>query len=238
MPQGATATVADPATERGMGMSGVRSVNMVAKHGRLPGTRQLVVCAGDSITRGQVSSDWVGTLAGRLAPAGCELVNAGVNGNLAWNVAARLDAVIACSPDVVTLLVGTNDVIATLSPSSEASYRREQRLPERPTLDWYRSNVALILGRLAMETSARVAVIEIPPLGEDPGSLVNARVGRYNDVLHEVADAAGVPVLPLFDRLVDLLPVGHVPPPYTGSRTPILVAAVEHLLLRRPWDRA
>ena len=206
------------------------------RRGRAPATRLLVVCAGDSITHGVMSADFLSLLRGRLGGDGCEFVNAGINGNLAWNVLQRLDAVIACRPDAVTLLVGTNDVLATLGPAWETTYRRQQHIPVTPTLDWYRENVAAILARLGAETGARVAVLDLPPLGEDLGSEINGRIGEYNDALREVAGDAGVRVLPLHDRLVALLPDGHTPPPFEGRRDLMGSALARRLVLRRSWD--
>jgi lysophospholipase L1-like esterase len=83
----------------------VRRPRAVVADGRRPGTSTLVACVGDSLTAGQLSADWVGMLAERLGPQGYEFVDAGVNSQLAWNVPQRLDEVIACDPEVVTLLV-------------------------------------------------------------------------------------------------------------------------------------
>mgnify|MGYP000845561695 CR=1 FL=1 len=196
----------------------------------------LVACLGDSITQGQVSANYVRRLADRWRPSGVEVLNAGVNGDLAYNIAARLDPVIQRSPDVVTLLVGTNDVNAQFDDLWLARYRKDQRLPVRPTLQWYAEQVDLILSRLAAQTSARVAVLEIPPLGEDLASRMNALVNDYNARLHEVAAGHGVPVLPLHDRLVAMLPTGRSAPTYEGRMRPVMTAGVRHVVLRQSWD--
>jgi lysophospholipase L1-like esterase len=196
----------------------------------------LVACLGDSITKGSVSANYIDLLARRTASDAFEFVNAGVNGNLAWNVLQRLDAVIARHPDVVTLLIGTNDVNATLNEKWQGRYRKEQGLPVRASLGWYRENVAAILDRLADETAARLLVVEIPMLGEDLSSTLNQRIDEYNVALHEVCAERGLPCLPLHDRLVALMPPDHVPPPYTGDRMLIVKSLVSHLLLRRSWD--
>jgi hypothetical protein len=75
-----------------------------------------VACVGDSITEGVGSADWVAMLRDRVGPQDVQVVNAGVAGDLAWNVLQRLDAVIQCEPDMVSLMVGTNDV--ALEPKS------------------------------------------------------------------------------------------------------------------------
>jgi acyl-CoA thioesterase I len=207
----------------------------VASTGR-PGTTRTVVCVGDSSTHGRSSGDHVAELQRRSGPGGTRFVNAGVDGDLAWNVLQRLDRVVACRPDVVTLLVGTNDVLATLDARREAFYRRRKHIPRTPTLDWYRECVDAVLGRLRSETTARLAVLDLPPLGEDLSGETNRRVGAYDAALREVAAAHGVPVLPLHDRLVAMLPPGHRPPPFDGSSAVMLKATFAHLLLRRSLD--
>lgn len=77
--------------------------------------------------------DWVALLKARLGPMGLEFVNAGRNGNLAWNVLQRLDDVIHCRPDAVTLLIGTNDIAATYSRAAARNYRIQQHIPQTPT---------------------------------------------------------------------------------------------------------
>lgn len=201
------------------------------------GAPRLVACVGDSITSGQVSANYVRLLERTWGPSGVRFVNAGVNGDLAYNVAQRLDGVIAQQPDVVTLLVGTNDVNARYDEAWRARYRKDQNLPVDPSLPWYAEQVGIILGRLAAETDARVAVLTIPPLGERLDSRMNGLVQEYNDALATVAASHGATLLPLHDRLVRLLPRDHIPPPYEGNDRLVVTAAARHLLLRRSWDR-
>lgn len=214
----------------------VRRPRAVLAEGRRPGTSTLVVCVGDSITAGQVSADWVGLLAERLGPQGYEFVNAGINGELAWNVLQRLDEVIACDPDVVTLLVGSNDVMATLSPAHQVRYRMMQSLPQPPTLEWYRENVDRILDRLTTETHARLVVLEVPLLGEDPDSDNNRRVQRYNAALRERCEDRGVACLPLNRKLAESLPPERRAPDRSGATGPMAAAAAKHLLLGQEWN--
>jgi acyl-CoA thioesterase I len=206
------------------------------RRGRASGTRTLVVCAGDSFTHGVMSADYLAQLRGRLGADGYEFVNAGINGSLAWNVLRRVDDVVACRPDAVTLLVGTNDVLGTLGPAWETTYRRQQHIAVTPTLAWYVENLRQIVDRLLAETGARLAMLDLPPLGEDLASETNDRVRAYNAALREVAAAAGVPVLPLHDRLVAMLPQGRNPPPFEGRRELMGSALVRRLVLGRSWD--
>jgi hypothetical protein len=59
-------------------------------------SERLVVCLGDSNTQGQFSANYVTRLQGRWPEL--QFVNAGVNGQLAYNIAQRLDDVVAQDP--------------------------------------------------------------------------------------------------------------------------------------------
>lgn len=201
-----------------------------------PTSPRVVVCVGDSITRGQVSSNYVKRLQRQWGPKGFTLVNAGVNGDLAYNVAARLDDVIARRPDLVTLLVGTNDVNSQFNDAWRARYRKDQKLPADPTRDWYGQHIDQILARLRDETTAHIAVLDIPLLGEDLTSRMNHLVDDYNTTLHDIAGRHGASCLPLHDRLVTQLPTGHIPPPYTGDVKIVMKAAARHMLVRQSWN--
>lgn len=181
-----------------------------------------------------MSADWTTELQARLPHD--RVVNAGVGGDLARNLLARLDEVVACDPDVVIVLIGTNDVVAGMDQTWLADLRRGRSIPVEPHLDGYRTCLTEIVHRLHTETRAHVALVELPMLGEHLGSAANLRVGEHNAVIHRVAAATGTPVLPLHERLVAALPAGHRPAPFDGSRRTAVRATVARRLLRRSWD--
>jgi acyl-CoA thioesterase-1 len=92
---------------------------------------RLVVCLGASIVQGKISSNFVDALRQRLGAEGYRFVNAGVAGYEAFNVLTHLDTVIDHRPDDIVILVGTNDVTATLSPTL-ARLSRLTKDPPRP----------------------------------------------------------------------------------------------------------
>lgn len=145
-----------------------------------------VVGLGASIVQGSVSASFTRPLAARLG-AQWEVVNAGRNGELAWNALRRVPEVARCAPDDVLVLVGSNDVMASLGPREERMYRRLMRLPERPTLAFYRQSLARIADELRARTSARITLCTLPFLGEVLDSEVNAKVRTYNETIREVA---------------------------------------------------
>lgn len=202
-----------------------------------PGSQTLVACVGDSITRGQVSSNYVALLDRRFGASGFEFVNFGVNGDLAYNVAQRLDAVIARRPDVVTLLVGGNDVNSRFDERWQQRYMKDQKLPSIPDLDFYVQNVDSILTRLRTETTARVAVLEISMLGENLSSRMNLLVAEYNAALRQLATKHDVTCLALNERLRSSLPPDHQSPPYAGKVSAVMKAALRHTVLRQGWNR-
>ena len=195
-----------------------------------------MVFVGDSITRGVASSDWIQTVARRYGDRPIDFVNAGVNGDLAFNVVARLDEVVECQPDAVTLLVGTNDVQATYSEKMERMFQRQKGLRNPPTLAGYRSAVAEILDIVHRRTPARVAVIELPMIGEELGSGMNEKVDAYNDALRALAEERGDDVLPIRAGLERLLTPGRTPPLYSADISLIVKSSLAHRILRRSWN--
>lgn len=198
--------------------------------------RQTLICVGDSITRGNVSANYVTRVSDMLDPMGVHVVNAGVNGDLAENVLRRLDDIIAQRPDAVTVLVGTNDVNAQFDEVWLRRYRRDQKLTEDPSVATYIANMARILDRLEEATDARIAVLEIPPLGEDLDSRMNTLVAEYNTALRRLAAERRLACLPLNSALVERLPADRTPPPYAGRTLDVMTSGLSHLLLRRNWD--
>jgi acyl-CoA thioesterase I len=199
-------------------------------------TNKVVVCAGDSLTHGNGSANYVDILTEQFAENGYDFVNGGVNGQLAWNILQRLDDIIACQPDYVTLLVGTNDVNATFDQSWEDQYRKAQKLPEKPTLEWYSQNIESIIQRLQSETDAQLALLSLPMLGEDLDSEMNGKINAYNVSLKAIATEKNVAFIDLHAKLVAMLSSDRTAPPYEGKKDTLFKAMLKHYLLRKSWD--
>lgn len=197
-----------------------------------------VVCVGDSITVGQVSVNYVKMLAARDLGRSIRFTNAGVNGDLTFDVLRRLDSVIDLQPDAVTVLIGTNDANASLSTANARMIARMKKLPQRPSIDSFRENLTAIVDRLRNETSARLALLSIPVLSEELGSDYIQRSTRYSTVIKEVAAARGVTYLPLHERQLAYLTATNLTP-RTRLRNPLILlatAAAQHFVLRRSFD--
>nr|MDO8083321.1 GDSL-type esterase/lipase family protein [Candidatus Sigynarchaeum springense] len=170
-----------------------------------PGRKRIVI-VGDSITHGHVGADYSALLRRRLNKAGkiVDVINAGINSRLAWNVLQNIDEIVACNPDYVTILIGTNDANSTLDPLNEKTYRKQWKLPRVPIdAAWYRKNLEEIIGTLKDLTKAKVAVLSLPTIGENPDDR-GFKVGQsYSKIAKQVATEAGVAYLPLCEAMAD-----------------------------------
>lgn len=194
------------------------------QRGRQPTTATLVVSAGASTTHASLSADYVALLRGQLGGQGYEFVNAGFNGDTSGGLLGRLDEIVACQPEAVTILIGTNE--ARDDPGDGVA------------LAAFRANLAAILARLAAETDTRVAVLSLPPLGEDFASASNATVRRYNEAIREVAATHGATYLPLHESLREMIEQheGHRGTPYVFRPTGLALVAFQRYAGRASWD--
>jgi len=190
------------------------------KCGDTPSWASPVVCLGDSLTCGNMSADWVGTLRDKLASrrGSTTVLNAGRNMHCARNLLNRLDEVIACRPSHVTVLVGTNDLKGELSPMEGKTYELCNGLERPPTLEDYERDLREIRDRL-LAAGACVALVSPPVLGEDPMSAANLRAAAYAATVKRVAREGGsfCAYLPLFEKTSQALPAegGR---PYSGPQ--------------------
>jgi lysophospholipase L1-like esterase len=167
--------------------------------------QKTVVCIGDSITHGRVSANYVDLVAGKLDTKRYVLVNAGINSELAYNVLQRLDEIIKCKPDFVTILIGTNDANGTMSEKNAARAVKDMKLPQKPTPEWYRENLTAIVKKLKAETEAKIALLSLPPIGEEIDSEAYQRTVKFSKIIREVSQAEGVTYLPLNERITKYL---------------------------------
>jgi len=178
-----------------------------------------VVCVGDSLTRGNLSADWVGNLRTMLTQKENKpVLNAGVNMQCISNVKKRIEEVVACKPSHVTVLVGTNDLKAQTSAFEGWLYRVFGKIPYVGTLETYERDLLEIRDRL-LAAGARVALVSPPVLGEDINSVANERARAFAKVVERTASSGGerCTYFPLFEQTYAELPEtgGR---PYDGIR--------------------
>lgn len=201
--------------------------------------RPVVVCAGDSITHGRVSVNYVDILARRPALQGYVFINAGINSELAYNLRLRIDEIIRCDPAVITILIGSNDAEASLTEECARRAISEMNLPRKPDREWFRENLTALCSKLKAGTKARIALLSIPPIGEEPGSDAYRRATEYSRIIRDVAAEQKVDYLPLNETMSRGIEGRGVVPElrYEGySEMPLYLVLAQHYLLRKSFD--
>jgi lysophospholipase L1-like esterase len=197
-----------------------------------------VVCLGASMVRGQVSYNFVDLLEQRMAGDGFQFINAGTAGDQAYNVLMRLNSIIDYQPDFVIILVGTNDVTATLSPALARISRLTRRFPQPPSAEFYKYSMLRIVNMLKEKTSAKIALVSLPVLGEDLESTPYQRIKDYNALLKQIADEDQVDYLPVHELQEEYLRKAQQTGgrPYESGDMLSIKALVRHYLLRQSFD--
>lgn len=201
---------------------------------------RLVVCLGASIVRGLFGASFVDILVRRMSGDDFRFVNGGVGGQTAGDVLARLDGTVAQQPDYAVILVGTNDVTATLYPrlSRMSLARLKRRVHQSSSAESYRENMLQIVKLLKEKTSARIVLVSLPVLGEDLGSEHNECVRAYNAILKEIALQEAAAYIPAHEAQEEYLrsvrPEGG--PPFDPGRMLSLKFLWRHYFLRQSPD--
>jgi lysophospholipase L1-like esterase len=211
-------------------------------HASLAADRQkVVVCLGDSLTQGNASFDYVHALASRLEPDGYTVMNAGVNGDLAWNVLERVEAVLRGEPTYVVLLVGTNDARAIESEWAARRYEKQKKLPRTPDTALFEESYRALLEALVISGCTRTVAVTVPPLGERGDGPEAAIVDRINGFVARQAAERDLSCLDLHGALDRILASADRSgaPAYgaRASRRLVVRAVLLRYLLRWRWDR-
>lgn len=199
---------------------------------------KVVVCIGDSITHGTASCNYVDILAERLGKTGFHFVNAGINSELAYNVLQRLDEVIGCNPDFITILIGTNDSNKSLTDAAARKAIRQMHLPQRPSAEWYRSNLFEICRALEAGTRARIALLSLPVITEDTSHPAFEHSLRFIEIIREVTEEEELVYLPLRERMEAFLLEHPSSTRLSFEHRQRLnkLAFARHLFLKKSWN--
>ena len=200
--------------------------------------KPVVVFMGNSITHGRIGVNYVDMIEDQMRDIDIEFINAGVNSELAWNILQRVDKVIQCEPDVVTILVGTNDANASMTHSTMKDYVRRMKLPRDPDKGWYKESLSSIVMRLKRETNAKIALISIPTIGEVSDHPAFIRSAEYGKIVHKVASQLEVTYLPLHEMMAERLNKNENNARYSYEKyfIGIIKGIMRHYILRRSWD--
>ncbi len=203
--------------------------------------KKILVCAGDSITHGNVSYNWVKDVRSQLPDY--QVFNAGINADLSYTLHSRLDDIIAVKPDHIHILIGGNDIVArAIYPLKKNDrYITFNKIPwgVEPSLASYQSNLQHIIQRLKKETTATISIMSIAPITEDVQAPIYKMVEKYNEVVKNIAYTEGVVYLPLHETMNDYLQQNSSPSPIPFEKTRIFTVKAVYLntFLRWDWDK-
>ncbi|WP_435187824.1 SGNH/GDSL hydrolase family protein [Pseudothioglobus sp. nBUS_23] len=159
--------------------------------------KKIIACIGDSLTHGNIGQSWVDYL--RQEFPNDVFLNEGINGNTAWQVIQRLDPILDCKPDLIILLIGTNDALGSFDINSGLRYKKNNELPEVPTLGKYKEHLNELIEKIGF--SSNFAICTLPPIGENVNSEVNRHVNLFNDYIKLTVNQKNLSLLPVSDAL-------------------------------------
>ena len=200
-------------------------------------TNKIWVAFGDSITSNTLASDYVKIVQNSYNKKSLYAINGGENRDLSYNLLQRIDSVINCQPDFVTILIGTNDMYGALSKENGDRAIKVRSLPQTPTYDWYISNLKRIVKILKQKTDAKIGVISIPPFGEDIDSKNNQIVYKYVKGIKEISIEYNIAYIPLFKRFSNFLNKKTIATKKcTGTNHDTTSSFIQHYFLKRSWN--
>lgn len=183
-----------------------------------------IVFAGDSNTHGNMSFNWT-----EIVKTDWQKINAGVNADLSITLLNRIDEIISCQPDYITVLIGTNDVNATMSSNSRKRYIDSGKISKQDVLSLkaFTENLGEIVDRLKSETNAKIALLSLPPIGENLSHEVNIKADRYSESIEFVTKTKDVSLIDIRKPLKQYI-IAHqkLKPPAYESYYPIMIKGV------------
>jgi len=199
---------------------------------------RVIACIGDSLTHGNIGDCWVENLR-REFPEDVFL-NEGINGDVVWQVQQRIKPILDCKPDIVLLMIGTNDAMASFNKDSGNRYKRINKLPEVPTFTSYQKLLPELIDSLS--DVSKIALCTIPPIGENKDSEINNHVNKFNEFIELIAKNKNIKLLPVSKLLWGDLSIRTYPfkSDYDPNPNPIIRriygGLVHHYIFKKSWD--
>lgn len=201
-------------------------------------SKKVLVCFGDSNTHGNVSYNWVNDLGSQLTDY--QVFNAGINSDLTYTLLRRIDDVIACKPNFITILIGTNDVNSTMGKIMEKRYQDLGRISKgtSPNFEDFKQNYVEIIRQLKAKTQAKIAVMSLPVMGEDLAHEANQKADKYSEFVKQLATDEQLIYLPVREKQKELLQKNPQPLKHTFEDTFKLLnfSVISYYLLGKSWD--
>ena len=128
---------------------------------KLEKNQRIIACIGDSLTHGNIGISWVDKL--RKEFPSDIFLNEGINGDVVWQVHQRLEPILKSNPDVIILMIGSNDAMASFNSNSGKRYKRNNNLPDIPSFQSYQKLLLELLDKLI--SVDKFFLCTLPPIG-------------------------------------------------------------------------
>jgi lysophospholipase L1-like esterase len=201
-------------------------------------SKKVLVCFGDSNTHGNVSYNWVDDLSKQLSD--CQVFNAGINSDLTYTLLHRINDVIVCNPDFISILIGTNDINSTMHLKMEKRYQSLGRISKdiSPNFEDFKKNYVEIIHQLKQKTKAKIAIMSLPVMGEDLAHEANIRADKYSEFVKKLAENEQVMYLPVREKQKEFLLKKPKSLKHTFEETYKLLnySVVGHYIFGKTWD--
>ena len=200
--------------------------------------QRVIACIGDSLTHGNVGQSWVEYLRNEFPND--IFLNEGINGNTVWQVLNRLEPILTCKPDIVILMIGTNDALGSFDKNSGLRYKRNNNLPKAPTFEKYKDQLLELIERLS--EVPEIGICTIPPIGENKDSLVNMHVKKFNEFIESIVKKKNIDLLPVSDYLWSDISLRTYPikqdynPKEISIMRRIFSGIFHHYVLKKSWN--
>ena len=199
---------------------------------------RVIACIGDSLTHGNIGECWVEGLRNEYPED--TVLNEGVNGDVVWQVSKRIEPIINCNPDIIILMIGSNDAMASFNKKSGERYKSSNKLPKIPTFKSYQKLLPKLLDKL--NGTSKIALCTLPPIGENKDSAINEHVRKFNDFIELTANNKNISLIPVSNLLWDELSkrTYSVKSDYDPNALPIIRriygGMIHHYIFKRSWD--
>ncbi|MDA8855232.1 SGNH/GDSL hydrolase family protein [Candidatus Pseudothioglobus singularis] len=201
--------------------------------------KKIIACIGDSLTHGNIGQNWIDYL--RKEFPNDVFLNEGINANTAWQVIQRLDPILQCQPDLIILLIGTNDALGSFDINSGLRYKKNNELPEVPTLKKYKEHLNELIEKIGIQS--KIAICTLPPIGENVNSEVNKHVNLFNDYIKIIANKKNLSLLPVSDALWSEINSRTYPImlDFNSKAIPLMMKRIlggifHHYLFKKSWN--
>ena len=201
--------------------------------------KKIIACIGDSLTHGNIGQNWVDYL--RKEFPNDVFLNEGINGNTAWQVIQRLDPILQCQPDLIILMIGTNDALGSFDIDSGMRYKKNNNLPEAPSFEKYKEQLPELIEKIGDQS--KIAICTLPPIGENVNSEVNKHVNQFNDYIKMTVTQKNLSLMPVSDAIWSKIQSRTYPLKleYNSKAMPLLMKRIlggifHHYLFKKSWN--